>query len=132
MLNDTLPQCLIFSLSDQSYKTSLDNLEHLRQQWEREMTALCQSFQHLEEERINNLRNEMWAHSNIVSTTATCVDQVSLHDFYENIQVEMGFQMWQLSVLNIPVMISVKSHWYPENRLMINLSMANISFCEVL
>ena len=64
-------------LLDQSYKSALDNLELLRQQWERDMTALCCNFQTLEEERINNMRNEMWAHSNVVSTTASCVDQVS-------------------------------------------------------
>lgn len=47
------------------------------------MTKMCDTFQELELERIGFLRNEIWIHVNMHSTTLYDVDQVSLTSLYD-------------------------------------------------
>lgn len=61
------------------YHTLVNQLETARQLWEAEMCKMCDTFQEVELERIGFLRNELWVHINIDSTTMLDVDQVGPH-----------------------------------------------------
>lgn len=53
-------------------------LETARQNWEGEMTRMCDTFQEVENDRITFLRNEIWVHINIDSASKYEIDQVTL------------------------------------------------------
>lgn len=59
--------------ADSIFRTAVDGLEQARVQWEQETESSCESFQQLEEERIQNVRNSMWATTNLNS--ALCVNE---------------------------------------------------------
>ncbi|KAL5017554.1 hypothetical protein ScPMuIL_007143 [Solemya velum] len=61
------------NLTGQAYKNSVEMLENLRQSWEKETETALETFQTLDETRIDFLRHELWTSINIVSET--CVDQ---------------------------------------------------------
>ncbi|XP_071179004.1 proline-serine-threonine phosphatase-interacting protein 2-like isoform X1 [Mytilus edulis] len=84
--------------ADQSYKNSIETLENTRTQWEKDMENTCSEFEHLEEARIELLRDLIWKCTNIDSQTCVDHDQCAenvrqmlelcdidkeLHDFIE-------------------------------------------------
>lgn len=70
--------------ADCAYKTSIDQLEEQRKQWEKEMTNACVTFQRDEEERIHFERELLWIVCN--ARSQACVDDDKA---YENIRQQL-------------------------------------------
>ncbi|KAK9237654.1 hypothetical protein V1525DRAFT_360172 [Lipomyces kononenkoae] len=70
--------------SRRDYQTSLRTLAETTEKWNREWKAGCDKFQDLEEERIDFLKSNLWAYTNIMSTVC-----VSDDEFCENIRVSL-------------------------------------------
>ncbi|KAK7208212.1 SH3 domain protein [Myxozyma melibiosi] len=70
--------------SRRDYQASLRNLSETIEKWNREWKAGCDKFQDLEEERIDFLKSNIWAFSNIISTVC-----VSDDEYCENIRVSL-------------------------------------------
>lgn len=70
--------------ADCSYKTSIDQLEEQRKQWEKEMTNICVTFQRDEEERIHFERELLWIVCN--ARSQACVEDDKA---YENIRKQL-------------------------------------------
>lgn len=62
--------------SRREYQTSLRVLAETIDQWNKEWKLSCDKFQDLEEERINFLKSNLWAYTNIVSTVCVGDDEV--------------------------------------------------------
>jgi len=54
-------------------------LQETMQKWEQDWKAFCDSCQDLEEERMEFMKDNMWAYANSVSTVCVSDDEVSLH-----------------------------------------------------
>ncbi|XP_050416676.1 proline-serine-threonine phosphatase-interacting protein 1 [Patella vulgata] len=61
--------------ADQAYQESVKGLEDARIQWEQEMVTVCETFQAMEEERINFSRDVLWAATNVDSKIAVDIDE---------------------------------------------------------
>ena len=59
-----------------AYENLVQQLESARQSWESEMIRMCDVFEEVENDRITFLRNEVWVHINIDSSTMLDIDQV--------------------------------------------------------
>ncbi|KAK9486079.1 hypothetical protein V1527DRAFT_512673 [Lipomyces starkeyi] len=70
--------------SRREYQTSLRNLAETTEKWNREWKAGCDKFQDLEEERIDFLKSNLWAYTNIMSTVC-----VSDDEYCENIRLSL-------------------------------------------
>jgi len=54
-------------------------LQETTQKWEQDWKAFCDSCQDLEEERMEFMKDNMWAYANSVSTVCVTDDEVSIH-----------------------------------------------------
>jgi hypothetical protein len=54
-------------------------LQETMQKWEQDWKSFCDSCQDLEEERMEFMKDNMWAYANSVSTVCVSDDEVSLH-----------------------------------------------------
>ncbi|KAK9493643.1 hypothetical protein V1508DRAFT_396806 [Lipomyces doorenjongii] len=70
--------------SRRDYQTSLRNLGETTEKWNREWKAGCDKFQDLEEERIDFLKSNLWAYTNIMSTVCVADDE-----YCENIRLSL-------------------------------------------
>ncbi|KAK9324214.1 hypothetical protein V1517DRAFT_317984 [Lipomyces orientalis] len=70
--------------SRRDYQMSLRNLTETTEKWNREWKSGCDKFQDLEEERIDFLKSNLWAYTNIMSTVC-----VSDDEFCENIRLSL-------------------------------------------
>ncbi|KAK9446593.1 uncharacterized protein V1518DRAFT_423531 [Limtongia smithiae] len=70
--------------SRRDYQLAVRNLAETTQKWDREWKIACDRFQDLEEERIDFLKSNIWAYTNILSTVC-----VSDDEFCENIRVAL-------------------------------------------
>ncbi|KAK9454356.1 hypothetical protein V1511DRAFT_517647 [Dipodascopsis uninucleata] len=70
--------------SRRDYQMSLRNLAETTERWNREWRAACDKFQDLEEERIDFLKSNIWAYTNVLSTV--CVND---DEFCENIRLSL-------------------------------------------
>ncbi|KAK9249545.1 hypothetical protein V1506DRAFT_526287 [Lipomyces tetrasporus] len=70
--------------SRRDYQMSLRNLAETTEKWNREWKSGCDKFQDLEEERIDFLKSNLWAYTNIMSTVC-----VSDDEFCENIRLSL-------------------------------------------
>eukprot|EP00128_Syssomonas_multiformis_P007324 Colp12_sorted_trinity150504_noHs@29259 len=61
--------------ADISYQESVRQLENIRVEWENATEAAYEKFQTLEEERIDYLRNNMWALTNFLSSSCVHDDE---------------------------------------------------------
>ncbi|CAH1788186.1 unnamed protein product [Owenia fusiformis] len=60
---------------DQQYKISVESLEKVRKDWEKEMANGAKALQQIEEERMRFTRQELWFHTNIISQACVEVDR---------------------------------------------------------
>ncbi|KAK9467748.1 hypothetical protein V1512DRAFT_259970 [Lipomyces arxii] len=70
--------------SRREYQTSLRILAETTEKWNREWKSGCDKFQDLEEERIDYLKSNLWAYTNIVSTVCVGDDELC-----ENIRLSL-------------------------------------------
>ncbi|KAK9373592.1 uncharacterized protein V1513DRAFT_480261 [Lipomyces chichibuensis] len=70
--------------SRRDYQASVRNLAETTEKWNREWKAGCDKFQDLEEERIDFLKSNLWAYTNIMSTVC-----VSDDEYCENIRLSL-------------------------------------------
>ncbi|KAK9473870.1 uncharacterized protein V1510DRAFT_428908 [Dipodascopsis tothii] len=70
--------------SRRDYQTSLKNLRDIIERWNLEWKSGCDKFQDLEEERIDFLKSNLWAYSNVLSTVCVSDDECC-----ENIRVSL-------------------------------------------
>ncbi|KAK9371278.1 hypothetical protein V1509DRAFT_614176 [Lipomyces kononenkoae] len=70
--------------SRREYQTSLRTIAETTDKWNREWKAGCDKFQDLEEERIDFLKSNLWAYTNIMSTVC-----VSDDEYCENIRLSL-------------------------------------------
>ena len=57
-------------------------LQDTMQKWEQSWKAFCDSCQDLEEDRIEFMKDNLWAYANAVSTVCVSDDEVSLHQMH--------------------------------------------------
>ena len=61
--------------ADQEYQVACDKLRDIHTTWVKDMYALCDEFQRLEEMRIDYMRNALWTYSNIGSQACVVEDE---------------------------------------------------------
>lgn len=70
--------------ADTQYKNSVEQLDRMRVHWENEMQKTCNTFEELDEQRIEMLRDVVWRSANVDSQTAVECDQCA-----ENVRVKL-------------------------------------------
>ena len=64
--------------ANDTYHSLVNELESVREKWEKETEKACEVFEQVEHERIIFFRNELWVHLNIESKTLYDQDEVRL------------------------------------------------------
>ncbi|CAG8521302.1 4262_t:CDS:10, partial [Paraglomus occultum] len=62
-------------MADQEYKHFVKTMVDLTQRWNYDWKAACDTFQTLEEERIDFTKNKIWAYSNLIATALVVDDE---------------------------------------------------------
>ncbi len=63
--------------NEKDYRNFVDKLKEMDDDWETEWRAFCDESQDLEEERLDFLKDNLWAYANAVSTVCVADDVVS-------------------------------------------------------
>lgn len=63
--------------NEKDYQNFARNLEDTVARWEQDWKAFCDGCQDLEEERLEFMKDNMWAYANAVSTVCVSDDEVS-------------------------------------------------------